>query len=102
VTEIESVVEPNGVADDIGRESVVFVSVHPQIIDQWQLTGQYRPRWSTRCTTRPGGAFGACRSTSPDDQRNRDTQQFVSQFLQETIRSKMKKLVGVLIYRFRA
>ena len=41
MTEIESVVEPNGVADDIGRESVAFVSIHPQIIDQWQLTCQY-------------------------------------------------------------
>ena len=34
VTEIEPVVEPNGVADDIGRESVAFVGVHPQIMDQ--------------------------------------------------------------------
>jgi hypothetical protein len=41
VTEIESVVEPNGVADDFGRESVAFVSVHPQIIDHWPLTCQY-------------------------------------------------------------
>ncbi len=39
VTEIEFVVESNGVADDIGRESVAFESVH--------LTCQYRPRWST-------------------------------------------------------
>jgi len=42
MTEIESEVEPNGVADDIERESVAFVSVHPQIIDQWQLTCQYQ------------------------------------------------------------
>jgi hypothetical protein len=41
VTEIESVVEPNGLANDFGRESMAFVSVHPQIIDQWQLTCQY-------------------------------------------------------------
>ena len=44
VTEIKSVVEPNGIADDLGRESVSFVSVHPQIIDQWQLTCQYPAR----------------------------------------------------------
>jgi hypothetical protein len=44
VTEIEPVVEPNGVADDIGRKLVAFIGVHPEIIDQRQLTCQY-PSW---------------------------------------------------------
>ena len=29
MAEIESIVEPDGVADDIGRESVSFICVHP-------------------------------------------------------------------------
>ena len=41
MAQIESVVEPNSVADDIGSESVTLVRVHPQIINQWQLTCQY-------------------------------------------------------------
>jgi hypothetical protein len=32
VTEIESVVEPNGVADDVRRESVTLVGIHPPIL----------------------------------------------------------------------
>jgi len=31
VTQVETVVEPDWIADDIGRESVVFVCVHPPI-----------------------------------------------------------------------
>ena len=29
VTQVEAIVEPDGVADDIGRESVSFICVHP-------------------------------------------------------------------------
>ena len=32
MTQIESVVEPDGVADDVGRESVALVSIHPPIL----------------------------------------------------------------------
>lgn len=32
VAEIEAVVEPDGVANDIGWESVSFVSIHPRIL----------------------------------------------------------------------
>jgi hypothetical protein len=32
VTGVESIVEPDGVTDDIWRESVTFVSIHPPIL----------------------------------------------------------------------
>jgi hypothetical protein len=32
VTEVESLVEPNGIADNIWRESVALVCIHHQII----------------------------------------------------------------------
>jgi hypothetical protein len=32
VTQIESIVKPDGVADDIGWESVAFVCIHPPIL----------------------------------------------------------------------
>ena len=32
MAEIEAIVEPDGIADDIGRESVAFVCVHPPIL----------------------------------------------------------------------
>ena len=35
VTEIESVVEPDGVADDVGWESVAFVGIHGPILAIW-------------------------------------------------------------------
>jgi len=38
---VESMIEPNGVTDDIGRKSVTFLSIHHQIINQQQLTCQY-------------------------------------------------------------
>ena len=40
-TEVESMVEPDGIADDIGWESVPLVPVHRRIIDQRRLTCQY-------------------------------------------------------------
>jgi len=41
MAEIESMVEPNRVTDDVGRKSVTLISIHHQIIDQRQLTCQY-------------------------------------------------------------
>ena len=35
-------VEPNRVTDDIGRKSVTLVGIHHRIIDQRELTCQYR------------------------------------------------------------
>ena len=35
VTEIETIVEPDSVGNDIGRESVAFVRIHHQIISFW-------------------------------------------------------------------
>jgi hypothetical protein len=32
VAEIETIVEPDDVTDDIGWESVAFISIHPSII----------------------------------------------------------------------
>ena len=32
VTQIEAIVEPNSVRNDIGRESVAFICIHPSII----------------------------------------------------------------------
>jgi hypothetical protein len=32
MTEVESVVEPDGVADDVGRESVALISIHELIL----------------------------------------------------------------------
>ena len=32
VAEIKSIVEPDGVADDIGRKSVTFIGIHPLIL----------------------------------------------------------------------
>src|SRR6056300_799782 len=40
-TEVESMVEPDGIADDIGWESVPLVRIHRRIIDQRRLTCQY-------------------------------------------------------------
>ena len=39
--EVESIVEPNGMADDIWRESVAFISIHGLIIRYGQLSCQY-------------------------------------------------------------
>ena len=35
MTEIESEIQPNSVADDIWRESVTLVSIHPPILPIW-------------------------------------------------------------------
>ena len=35
MAEVESVVEPDGVGNDIWRESVAFVSIHPPILAIW-------------------------------------------------------------------
>ena len=32
MTEIESIIEPNGVRDNIGRESMAFISIHVPIL----------------------------------------------------------------------
>lgn len=37
VTEVESIVEPEGVADDIWRNSVTFVDIDRQILPTWQV-----------------------------------------------------------------
>jgi hypothetical protein len=34
MTEIESIVEPNGIADNFRWESAAFVDIHRRIIDQ--------------------------------------------------------------------
>jgi hypothetical protein len=44
VTEIESIVQPDSVADDIGREPVSFVGIHPEIIHCRELSCQYLER----------------------------------------------------------
>jgi hypothetical protein len=41
VTEVEAIVEPDSVADDIGRETVSFVGIHPEIIHFRELSCQY-------------------------------------------------------------
>ena len=37
MTEIETVVQPDRVTDDIGRESVAFIRIHRQIISFWRV-----------------------------------------------------------------
>ena len=44
VAEIESVVEPDGALDDLGRESGAFVDIHPRTIRHGQLSWQYQLR----------------------------------------------------------
>jgi hypothetical protein len=34
IAEVESMVEPNRVADDVGRKSVTLISIHQRIIDE--------------------------------------------------------------------
>ncbi len=41
IAEVESMLEPDRVTDDVGRKSVTLISIHRQIIDQQQLTCQY-------------------------------------------------------------
>jgi hypothetical protein len=41
VAEVEAIVQPDCIADDIGRESVTFVSIHPEIIHFRELSCQY-------------------------------------------------------------
>ena len=41
VAEIESVIEPDGITDDIRWESVTLVNIHPEIILYRELTCQY-------------------------------------------------------------
>ena len=41
MTEIESIVEPNGIADDFWWESVAFVSIHRRIIGQGGMGSIY-------------------------------------------------------------
>ena len=41
IAEVESMVEPDRVTDDVGRKSVTLISIHRQIIDQRQLICQY-------------------------------------------------------------
>lgn len=42
VAEVEAVVEPDGVTDDVGWESVALVCIHCPIVEYRQLTCQYR------------------------------------------------------------
>jgi hypothetical protein len=35
VTQVESVIEPDCIRDDIGRESVSFVCIHGPIVSIW-------------------------------------------------------------------
>jgi hypothetical protein len=37
MTEIESIVEPDCVADDVWRESMTLVCIHPPILSKWQF-----------------------------------------------------------------
>ena len=41
VAQVESILEPDGITDDIGRETVTLVSIHHRIIDYGQLSCQY-------------------------------------------------------------
>jgi hypothetical protein len=41
-SEIESMIEPDRVADDFGWKPVTFVGIHPEIIDYGQLSSQYQ------------------------------------------------------------
>jgi hypothetical protein len=41
MTEVETIVEPDGVADDVGWESVPFISIHAEIVSQTELIWQY-------------------------------------------------------------
>jgi hypothetical protein len=41
MAQVESVIQPNCIADDIGREPVTFVGTHHRIIDYGQLSCQY-------------------------------------------------------------
>jgi hypothetical protein len=45
MTEIEFMVEPNGIADDFWCESVAFVGIHRWIIEYGKLNWQYRLGW---------------------------------------------------------
>jgi hypothetical protein len=51
VAEVESVVQPDLIADDIGWESVTFVGIHPEIIHFRGLSCQYHRSESTSITT---------------------------------------------------
>jgi len=43
VTQIESIVKPDGITDDVRRESMALIGVHPSILAQIRdLTCQYR------------------------------------------------------------
>ena len=42
MAEIESIVEPYSITNDIRWESVTLVSIHPEIIFHRELTCQYR------------------------------------------------------------
>jgi hypothetical protein len=41
VSLLESMVEPNRVTNDVGREPVTLISIHQRIIDEQRLTCQY-------------------------------------------------------------
>ena len=41
VTEVETIIEPDCVADDIWRKSVTFVCIHAGIVSQKKLIWQY-------------------------------------------------------------
>ncbi len=41
VAKVESEIQPDSVTDDIGRESMTFVGIHPRIVSQCELSWQY-------------------------------------------------------------
>ena len=41
VAQVEAIVQPDCIADDIGWESVTFISIHPEIIHFRELSCQY-------------------------------------------------------------
>ena len=45
MAQVESVVGPDGIADDIGRKSVAFERVYRQIIHPQRLTCQYQIKY---------------------------------------------------------
>jgi len=47
VTQVEAIVNPDSLTDDVGWESVVFVRIHPEIIHFRELSCQYRSKYKS-------------------------------------------------------
>ena len=41
MADVEAIIEPDGVTDDVRRESVTFICIHPGIVSQTELSWQY-------------------------------------------------------------